>query len=88
MIKKKTNTGGVKPENTEEGEIPNTKLRGGCSVANIDRVGGNVNHSGKREDEYILSLESVDIAEENMINGDGMILCNWIAKGGGGFIRN
>ena len=40
--KKKENTGGVMPENTGErggGGWPNAKVRGECSIANIDRSG-------------------------------------------------
>ena len=48
MQKKKKNTGSFKSENTgeEEGARLNAKLRGECSIANIDRVGGYVNQSG------------------------------------------
>ena len=49
----KKDTGDDKPENTWGGgrARPNAKLWGGSSIANIYRVGGYVNHSGKREDQ-------------------------------------
>ena len=48
--KKEKKYRGVNPVNTGEGARPNEKLRGEYSIANIGRVGGSVNYSGKRED--------------------------------------
>ena len=99
MIKKakKKNTADVlKPENTGEveGARPNTKVRGECSIANIDRVGGYVNHSGNERMNRSLEKKCGSVVEgtwkrfaiQKHKNGDG-ILRNWLAtsktRGGG-----